>query len=204
MYALPNKTQHKILVKVRGGISQKVDNLNSAQNSQASNNHLLNNKSISSVAETIFNRHIDDTGFSAELNNSPQPIFHSISHGHRQRNSFQQKAQKQYISPEHNEMIRYVQQSWKGVERDYKKSVNNFINNIDLNDSSSDPISSTRKQSNKKKTANSSPLLLSGSYHHISTVQKNSTTSGRQDSFKPFDLEAFWENRIFKRLTEEL
>lgn len=177
MYALPNKTQHKIIVKVRGGDK-----------------------------ESILNRHIDDTGFSAELSNLPQPIFHSITnHGNKQKPSSLQKAalRQQYISPQHNEMIRYVQKSWKGVERDYKKSVNNFINNIDLNNSSTDPISSSQKQKKKPTASSSTPLLLTGPYHHTASAQRSSNPS-RQDSFKPFDLETFWGNRILKRLTEEL
>lgn len=185
MYALPNKTQHKLIVKVRGGISQKLDNL------------------------TSLAKHIDEAGFNAELNHLPQPIFHSIpeKNGNKSKSSSHyQRAQKQYITPEHNEMIKYVQQSWKGVERDYKKSVNNFINNLDLNGSSDhhSPTHMKQKQVNaKKKTATTStPLLLSGSYHHTSVAKDSSSI--RQDSFQPFDLEAFWGNRILKRLTEEL
>lgn len=223
MYALPNKTQHKIIVKVRGGISQKLDNLTSSNSSSSASNSsefTSNtvgknlNRSASPLPTTglrpldkerILRRHYDEAGFSAELNNSPQPVFYSISHGYKQKSSSQLKAQRQYISPEHNEMIKYVQQSWKGVERDYKKSVNNYINNIDLNNSLSDSTSSAQKQNAKKKSSKSSstPLLLSGTYHHTSSIQKNSNT-GRQDSFKPFNLEEFWGNRILKRLTEEL
>lgn len=232
MYALPNKTQHKLIVKVRGGISQKLDNLTSSASStnHNSDNHTTSSssltttataatssssssspfKSVPSIKESAFSKHVDETGFNAELNYLPQPIFHSIpeKHGHKSKSfSHQQRAQKQqFITPEHGEMIKYVQQSWKGVERDYKKSVNNFINNLDLNSYSDhhSPTHMRQKQSNsKKKTATTStPLLLSGSYHHTSTT-KDSNTS-RQDSFQPFDLEAFWGNRILKRLIEEI
>lgn len=162
MYALPNKTQHKLIVKVRGesSWSQKLDNF------------------TSSPSSTPF-----DT--KANLDHIPQPVFHPINqHGGKQRSMSQRAQKQQYITPEHNEMIKYFQQSWKGVERDYKKSVNNIINNLDINQ--------------KKKTGSiSTPLLLTGSYHHTSSFSSN------RDSFQPFDLEAFWGNRIFRRLTEE-
>lgn len=229
MYALPNKTQHKLIVKVRGGISQKLDNFNSSSASSAATSGGNNNKnknaqfsstpssvsltnnspfkskesspssSASFIKEPPFNKL---TGEYEEDSSLPRPIFHSISqhhHGNKQKSA---RAHKQYITPEHNEMIKYVQQSWKGVERDYKKSVNNFINNLDLNGSSSH-LSKQKNVSGKKKTATTStPLLLSGSYHHTSSSTKDSSNS-RQDSFQPFDLEAFWGNRILKRLTQE-
>lgn len=145
-----------------------------------------------------------------DINHLPQPIF---NHSTTQKNgnklkpsSHQQRAQKQYITPEHNEMIKYVQQTWKGVEEDYKKSANKFINNLDLNNSLDHHNTAHMKQkqgNTKKKTATTStPLLLSGSYHHTSTTKDSSNS--RQDSFQPFDLEAFWGNRILKRLTEEI
>lgn len=211
-------------MKVRGGISQKLDNFTSTNSSNSGSNTSSSNKtsslgSFSSSASASpfvsagFGEQFNDSKLDAQINQAPQPVFHSISgqHGNKHKSSSANgKAQKQqYITPEHNEMIKYVQQSWKGVERDYKKSVNNYINNIDIN--SSDHISSggmKQKQqqvSAKKKTATTStPLLLSGSYHHTSGSSKDSSTSNRQDAFRPFDLETFWGNRILKRLTEEI
>lgn len=238
MYALPNKTQQKLIVKVRGGISQKLDNFSSTSASAVATSSSSNTKSSTTLnssctptnlptklgnndkiigKSTGLSRHIiNEAAFDAEFSHLPQPVFQTLNqHGNSKHKSHSshnghQRAQKQNISPEHNEMIKYVQQSWKGVERDYKKSVNNFINNTDINNSSStDHLSASPhlKQKNQvsamKKTATTStPLLLSGSYLHTS-VSKDPSGS-RQDSFRPFDLEAFWGNRILKRLTEEL
>lgn len=223
MYALPNKTQHKLIVKVRGGISQKLDNFTSSYSSAT--NSTSSNKNSSPIASSPFIaagfgesssssstafKQLNDSKLDAQINQSPQPVFHTISHGNKHKSSSNGKAQKQYITPEHNEMIKYVQQSWKGVERDYKKSVSSYINNIDLNNS--DHISHSglkqkqqQQQQAKKKTATTStPLLLSGSYHHTSSSTKDSINGNRQDAFRPFDLETFWGNRILKRLTEEI
>lgn len=244
MYALPNKTQHKLIVKVRGGISQKLDNLTSSQNSSSPSSSSSSksqasvlttaaaleaatstitkgqnsNSNLSSPLTTPFKTTHLTKEFNTKANNLdsdhfdlsclPQPVFHSLNqHGNKHRSMSQRAQKQQYITPEHNEMIKYFQQSWKGVERDYKKSVNNFINNLDINSSDHpQPTSSHLKQKPvhaKKKTATTStPLLLTGSYHHASTSAKDSA-SNRQDSFQPFDLEAFWGNRMFKRLTEE-
>lgn len=222
MYALPNKTQQKLIAKVRGGISQKLDNFSSSPTSSsigigsigglASASGFASPLSASSSFKPVPNReldlgrHLDEAGFNEKTNHLPQPVFHSINqHGGKPKSSSQhQKAQKHYITPEHNEMIKYVQQSWKGVERDYKKSVNNYINKLDFNGSSSSQshIKQIQPQANKKTATTSSPLLLSGSYHHSSGSKDSSST--RQDSFQPFDLETFWGDRILKRLTEEL
>lgn len=165
MYALPNNSQHKLIVKVRGGISQ-LPAITAVQNTATSSPTFSSSPSSPSPSQPIFHR----------INQHGNNKYKSPSHLHR--------AQKQFITPEHDEMIKYVQQSWKGVERDYKKSVNSVVNNLDL--------------AKKKKTAGASkPLLLSGSYHHSSV-----NTTAREDSFRPFDLEAFWGNRILKRLTD--
>lgn len=224
MYALPNNSQHKLIVKVRGGISQKLDNFSSASASLAATTRVNNQNKSSASKDSTFSslvppnlikdfsshRQVDELGFNSDLSHLPQPVFHSISHNNgKQKTSSQNhhKAQKQYITPEHNEMIKYAQQSWKGVERDYKKSVNTYTNNLDLNSNSSSSSAATasseparkHKQQqavgNSKSVNRSTPLLLSGSYHH---------TTGSKDSFQPFDLETFWGNRILKRLTADL
>lgn len=128
----------------------------------------------------LFSRHLEEAGFKA--NQSAQPVFRTVN----TNNHGKQKAQpKQYITPEHNEMIRYVQQSWRGVERDYKKS--NIVNNIDFEDNKG-----------STKTKGNGPLLLTGAYHHTSAVKTDP-----KETFQPFDLEAFWGDRILKRLIQE-
>lgn len=215
MYALPNNTQRKLIVKVRGGITQKLDNF-ASQTSPANSGNSSQNVS---TFKTLGSKHqiIDEAGFNAELSHLPQPIFHSIqekSSSKSKASSHQQRSQhkQQYITPEHNEMIKFVQQTWKGVERDYKKSVNNFINNLDLNidspplDHRHSSIAHQRaKQANakKKSATKSTPLLLTGPYHHISSSLGDSMSATTKESFQPFDLETFWGDRILKRLTEE-
>lgn len=159
----------------------------------------------------LLTRHLDEAGFNAELNNPfPQPIFRSINnHGKESKKqaSHQQKAQQkaQYITPEHSEMIKYVQQTWKGVEQDYKRTASSVINQIDINNSSS---ANNQVDGKKPSTSTSTPLLLSGTYHHRTNSLLNNKTkdsnNARQDTFQPFDLEAFWGNRILKRLTDGL
>lgn len=216
MYALPNKTQHKLIVKVRGGISQKLDNLTSPTAS-TSNNQNSSSSFKTGFLASLGSKHpiVDEAGFNAELNHLPQPIFHSITEKNGSKNkstSSQQKLQnkQQYITPEHYEMIKFVQHTWKGVERDYKKSANNYINNLDLNNDSStidhhhvNPKPTKHVGAKKKLSTSSTPLLLTGSYHHTSSSMKQTGTNNTNDSFQPFDLETFWGNRILKRLIED-
>lgn len=172
-------------------IRQSIGNLSSGGNSNSTSNNISKNSTIT-VSSTLNKAPLETvnepgSGHSG-IDCLPQPVFHSVEHRGSRNNrttSGHNRAQKQYITPEHHEMIKYVQQSWKGVERDYKKSVNNYINTIDLKQTSTV----------KNKTATSStPLLMPGSYHH---------TSDNKDSFQPFDLETFWGNRILKSLTED-
>lgn len=218
MYALPNKTQHKLIAKVRGGISQKLDNLTSPTSSSSNNQNNSSPIRSGSLSTLGSKQHIfDEAGFNAELNHLPQPIFHSSQdnkNGNKSKSSsFNQRSQQKqhYITPEHNEMIKFVQQAWKGVEGDYKKSVNNFLNNLDLNsDSSTNDRHVTNRHkakhtnAKKKSATTSTPLLLTGSYHHTSSTLKHSNSNPMKDSFQPFDLETFWGNRILKRLTEDI
>lgn len=172
-------------------IRQSIGNLGSSSSSSNSNNNCSKDSTTpaSTSAKTSLQVVSEAELGLTEIDCLPQPVFHSIenrgSKNNRSSSSYT-RAQKQYITPEHHEMIKYVQQSWKGVERDYKKSVNNFINTIDLKQ--------TTTVKNKTATT-STPLLMPGSYHH---------TSNNKDSFQPFDLEAFWGNRILKSLTEDL
>lgn len=155
MYALPNKTQHKLIVKVRGGISQKIDYFNNP---------------------TIGNKKNTDDSFPSKQSletSSPKPIFHTNTHPSNGKKSYNHRAHKQHISPDHHEMIKYVQQTWKGVEKNYEES--------------------SETNANKRTTS----LLLSGTYYH------NSNSTNALPNFTPFDLETFWNNRIMKRLTEE-
>lgn len=214
MYALPNKTQHKLIVKVRGGISQSPA-IAAVQNTSISSplssvspasSSTPSSSRTSSLIRDAAHKFGQLAGPDCE-NRLPQPIFHSLNQngGKNKPLPHHNKGSKHFITPEHNEMIKYVQQSWKGVERDYKKSVNGVINNLNIESSSDQASMSRNKNANaKKKTATASaPLLLSGSYHNTSTTSTNDTAS-RQDSFRPFDLEAFWGNRILKRLTEDV
>jgi len=202
MYALPNKTQHKLIVKVRGGISQKLDTLSSTPVTLSSN-HTSSSANKSSSLSTLGSQHkiIDEAGFGDSIGHLPKPVFNSIQEKHGSKAKSSSKSQqRQHITPEHNEMIKFVQSTWKGVERDYKKSVNKYINNLDLNN---DHHKAKHAATKKKSVTSSTPLLLTGSYHHTSTSD-DSTRSSAQDSFQPFDLEAFWGNRILKRLTEDI
>lgn len=146
----------------------------------------------------MFTRHLVEAGFGVGHSDGQQqqlslaqPVFRKPIKA--TGNAKQNKAQlsKQYITPEHNEMIRYVQQSWRGVERDYKKS--NVVNTIDLD-------ATTKSITNSKAPVGKGPLLLTGAYHHTTSAK----TDLKDESFQPFDLEAFWGDRILKRLTQEL
>lgn len=188
MYALSNtKTQPKLLVKVRGGLSQKFESSNS--NRPKFNKSDASNRCVQKTADGVL------SGFEACFDLLPQPIFKSSNLNENEKFHPTQKASKKEASHKHDEMINYVRQSWKVVEHDYEKSVSGYAH----------PSLDTNRQTlpgknNRKAGSIASPLLLSGSYHHISG--KGASLSDHLEPFKPFDLYAFWENRVFKNLTQ--
>ena len=198
MYALQNKTQNKLIAKVRGGISQKIDNLNINQISNSSTLGNNNSKQSFTCNKNSLNGQLDD--ISASL---PKPVFHTSTHPSNGRKSFIHRTHKQNITPDHHEMIKYVQQTWKTVEKNFERSSNHsdHINNNSTHQMNNNSINNTNNSArNNNANKRTSSLLLSGTYYHSSTtINPNNALP----NFIPFDLETFWGNRIMKRLTEE-
>ncbi|RWS30480.1 hypothetical protein B4U80_00116 [Leptotrombidium deliense] len=150
MYALSKGNTSKLFVKTRRGISQKLDTF---ENQQKEN------------VKATFNT------LSVNNSSSVKPVFH-VSNG---KNYKSQKSNQETVTPQHEEMIKYIHETWKNVLRDYESCCKaNECNSI----------------------SNSNLRVPKISYY------KDSLHGSQLPKFEPFDLETFWGQRLFQNLTQ--
>ncbi|XP_013772911.1 MAPK regulated corepressor interacting protein 2-like isoform X1 [Limulus polyphemus] len=94
MYTL-SKGPSKILAKTRRGLTQKVDSLESPRDFASKRPGELNG--------------------TADMS-SPKPVFQQVNG----RRSYNQKSSQDTITPQHEEIMRYIHDSWKLVSREYE------------------------------------------------------------------------------------
>ncbi|KAI5716242.1 hypothetical protein M8J76_003386 [Diaphorina citri] len=124
-----------------------------------------------------------DNKLKMELNNNdeelelPKPVFNSISRKHHTHSNHLKKwHQELTISPEHEELIRFISESWSSV---FKESESSSVISSSSEDSSD---SQTSRIVYYEEGASPSPL----------------------DDFVPFDLEAWWGRRLFNNITKSI
>ncbi|KAK6617094.1 hypothetical protein RUM43_014696 [Polyplax serrata] len=104
-----------------------------------------------------------------EVMNSPRPIFHT--NGKKCNNSKQQEV----ISPQHEELIRFVSDSWskvfKELETDSVEDADDFTSSMPAN-----------------------------SIMYYEDTEPNAFL----ENFKPFDLESWWGKRLFHNITKSI
>ncbi|XP_026762483.1 MAPK regulated corepressor interacting protein 2 [Galleria mellonella] len=148
MYAV-SKGPNKIFAKTRRGLSQNLERLDSRKDN--------NRKSSES-----------DNG---EIINMPKPVFHSNG-----KKTVHQRIQHHVITPQHEEIIRYISETW--TQTAYGDS---------------EPTTPTSNGS-----GSSSPSPPSNLYYH------DDTPSPVLRDFQPFDLETWWGKRLFQNITNSL
>ncbi|XP_074604832.1 uncharacterized protein LOC141858101 [Brevipalpus obovatus] len=148
MYAVQKVNTKEILAKTRRGLPQKNDPLGHkiAKNKRDSDHLPVN-----------------------EISNPAKPFFHN-----KPRKLLIQKDVKQ-ISPQHQEMIKYIHENWCRVVKEFE---------------------------NGDKTPDSSATsnATSPCTDHKTIYYKNKSASTPE--FEPFDLEYFWGQRLYQNLTK--
>lgn len=135
------KGPSKIVAKTtRRGLSQNIDTLR---------DHSRNKGSDGEDNETL---------------NGPKPVFQTVS-----KKSNQQRNQE-YITPQHEEIIKYINESWNSVYSEIKNNGNSPYNNRE-------------RQTILYYKDDPCPLL---------------------QSFRPFDLEAWWGKRLYMFITNSV
>uniref|UniRef100_A0A8D8ZWQ5 Protein FAM195A n=1 Tax=Cacopsylla melanoneura TaxID=428564 RepID=A0A8D8ZWQ5_9HEMI len=126
-----------------------------------------------------------DNKMKMELNNNneelelPKPVFSSISRKHHTHSNHLKKwHQDVTISPEHEELIRFISESWSSVFKECESS--SAASSSSSEDSSSD--CQTSRIVYYEDESSPSPL----------------------DDFVPFDLEAWWGRRLFNTITKSI
>ncbi|XP_052862478.1 MAPK regulated corepressor interacting protein 2 isoform X2 [Anopheles cruzii] len=124
----------------------------------------------------------------------PRPVFQlSKKSAAAQYLRTQQRQQEQFeqekLSPQHEELIKYINDSWNMVVAS---------NPYDT------PGSPDSTGSNCSLSSNSSTSSSVSSSSSTSTVYYNEPPSPLLVDFKPFDLENWWGKRIFNNITKSL
>lgn len=123
----------------------------------------------------------------------PRPVFQASTKSAaaqylKAQQQQQQQSYEQNVSPQHEELIKYINDSWNMVVA---------ANPYDV------PGSPDSTGSNCSLSSNSSTSSVS-STSSTSTVYYNEPPNPLLVDFKPFDLETWWGKRIFNNITKSL
>eukprot|EP00095_Tigriopus_kingsejongensis_P005389 maker-scaffold770_size100439-snap-gene-0.24 protein:Tk05389 transcript:maker-scaffold770_size100439-snap-gene-0.24-mRNA-1 annotation:"PREDICTED: uncharacterized protein LOC100882003" len=120
MYSV-SQSPTKIVQKTRRGITQQLEqvdmlrDLTRKPSKRGSKSH--KSKQISSGTES--GAHHDPTGLPKDLHGPPLPVFHNVSHPLKKNLS---KSVLEQLTPQHEEMIHFVNARWSDVEKEISLS----------------------------------------------------------------------------------
>uniref|UniRef100_T1DFA2 Uncharacterized protein n=1 Tax=Psorophora albipes TaxID=869069 RepID=T1DFA2_9DIPT len=122
----------------------------------------------------------------------PRPVFQTTkkSAAHYLR-AQQQQSEPEHLSPQHEELIKYINDSWNMAVASNPYDV----------PGSPDSASSTTSLSSSCSTSSVSSTSSNSS---TTTIYYNDPPSPVLVDFKPFDLESWWGRRIFNNITKNL
>uniref|UniRef100_A0A182WEY5 Protein FAM195A n=1 Tax=Anopheles minimus TaxID=112268 RepID=A0A182WEY5_9DIPT len=123
----------------------------------------------------------------------PRPVFQASTKSAavqylKAQQQQQQQSYEQNVTPQHEELIKYINDSWNMVVASNPYDV---------------PGSPDSTGSNCSLSSNSSTSSVS-STSSTSTVYYNEPPNPLLVDFKPFDLETWWGKRIFNNITKSL
>lgn len=183
MYTV-NKGPIKLMAKTRGSLSQNYDKIESFRDMgrPADNNRTVDNDI--SVAKPVFQQY-RRTYSNRSYTESRQGNHHS---SHNQYHNQQQ----QQLSPQYEDMIKYIRDSW----------------NLVVAQNPYDHNSSPTNSGDAKDSINVSNAPLHALIPPVSSTAKvfyhNDPPSPELKDFGPFDLESWWGRRLFNNITKSL
>ncbi|KAF4517680.1 hypothetical protein B566_EDAN016710 [Ephemera danica] len=96
MYTL-SKGPSKFVAKARRGLTQKLERLDSRDHTRKPADSATVNANGGEDGQQV-------------MNNSPKPVFHSVN-----KKVSSQRSQQEEITPQHEELIKYIYDSWSSV-----------------------------------------------------------------------------------------
>jgi len=154
MYTV-SKGPSKIVHKTRRGISQNLDRLDNSRD--------FSKKWVETQSEPSSP---DDWSIRID-----KPVFH--------KKSSNMRAQQEVISPQHEEIIKFIHESWSSVCKECDKENGESLHSEQDNGESHIP----------------SPSIV---------YYKESEPNHHLQDFKPFDLESWWGKRLFNTITKSV
>ncbi|KAH8270245.1 hypothetical protein KR018_006175 [Drosophila ironensis] len=189
MYTI-NKGPSKIVAKTRRGLAQNFEKFESIKESSRRNGSF-------------------DLNSPEEHNNIPRPVF---------QQSFASKRiaptkliEDEVITPQHEEIIRYINDSWNMLvaENPYDSSssakpADKPQADANNNNSAASPVESILASTAVPSASASASTSASASVSTTAATVWVEPPSPALQDFKPFDLESWWGRRLFHNITKSL
>lgn len=163
MYTV-SKGPSKLVAKARGGMSQNYEKYESNAKKLSDNSLSCGPKPVFQQTKKSYNHQTHHNGHVRGLNSG----FLSNTNG----------ADDEIISPQHDELVKYVRDSWNSL--------------VQQDDNKTSVVSTKSNGSNHSNTS----VTPSNMFYY------NQPPSPVLSDFEPFDLESWWGRRIYKNITK--
>lgn len=187
------------MAKTRGSLSQNYDKIESFRDRPADNQRTSVDNDIS-VAKPVFQQYRRTYS-----NRSNAESRQGGNHNHNSHNQYHNQQQQQQLSPQYEDMIKYIRDSWNLVvaQNPYDHTSSSLEANGALSTAPSPTNSTDAKDSNNVSNAPMHALIPP-----VSSTAKvfyhNDPPSPELKDFGPFDLESWWGRRLFNNITKSL
>lgn len=170
MYTV-NKGPSKLVAKTRGGLSQNFEKIETIRqiSKKCAENYEINEMTM------------------------PRPVFQPTRKTYNQNHHLRelQNAQDEVHSPQHEELVKFIRDSWNTVSTPYHDDDNN----------NHSPRTTNSKSNNSSSVAGPSELLP---LPKGAPIYHDDPPSPDLKDFGAFDLESYWGRRLFNNITKTL
>lgn len=199
MYTV-NQGPSKIVAKTRTGLSQNYEKIESIRKIKVNNGYTVTKAQNGNNASQSSANNNDNSNKDIDINMA-KPVFQQYrrTNSNRSNNSFKSNMQLSYfkddepqpiLSPQYEELIRYIRDSWNVMSAECEEANNpksKSTTNLAASSADTEPNNRNCFKRNKK-------VIV---YH-------NDPPSPALQDFGPFDLESWWGRRLFNNITKSL
>ncbi|XP_062712535.1 uncharacterized protein LOC109426045 isoform X1 [Aedes albopictus] len=143
----------------------------------------------------------------------PRPVFQTTKKSSAHRAQQQQQSEPEHLSPQHEELIKYINDSWNMVMASNPYDVPGSPDSMSkatmhtlvyLSQLMYESHSLSGSNTSLSSSCSTSSMSSNGSNSSTTTLYYNDPPSPVLVDFKPFDLESWWGRRIFNNITKNL
>lgn len=198
MYTV-NQGPSRLVAKTRTGLSQNYDKIESIRKIKVNNGHTTKVNAITTSQITSSDNANRDTDI-----NMAKPVFQQYRRSNSNRSNgsskngiriacFKDEEPQPAMSPQYEELIRYIHDSWMVLSADSADTTEQQSNASSIERTSS-ASSSDSARTNRNGFKSNKKVIV---YH-------NDPPSAALQDFGAFDLESWWGRRLFNNITKSL